>query len=191
MKLDEIVENLKKHELEFDLAIKNAGRTRNLIFKERRKLKTVEKVKALIIEVGQKTQKDVNGYIENSVTLALQSVFGKEFSFRIRQEIKRDQPEVHFDFGENDLFFDPKEDEVAGGRIDIAAFALKVIDWSLSFPQSVSVLFLDEPFKNVSKEYKTKALQLLKEVCKSKNMQIIMVTHIPEFVAGADNIIEL
>jgi len=43
---------------------------------------------------------------------------------------------------------------------------------------------LDEPFKNLSTEYRDAVCRLLEELSKKLNIQFLIVTHIPDFEVG-------
>lgn len=192
MKLSAIIKSLEQKQIEKDIAEKNINEYGEILKQEKGNLQNLEKLKALIIELGNKTQKEILDYIEETVTLALQSVYGESFSFKIQVETKRDQQEVSFFVEEEGELFEPKDDTTSGGVIDVCSFALRMILWSLENPQVSPVLILDEPFKNVSKgNYIFAVSQMVKEIAKLLNLQLIYVTHEESLKENADNVIQL
>jgi len=73
----------------------------------------------------------------------------------------------------------------------VAAFALRVASWSMQSPRSNNVLILDEPFRYLSVNLLSKASDMLKQISKELDLQIIMVTHSPELVEAADAVFEV
>lgn len=72
------------------------------------------------------------------------------------------------------------------GAVDIAAFALRVVSWSMSYPKLRNVIILDEPMKNLSKDMQEKASMMIKEVSKKLGIQFIIVTHEDTLASYAD-----
>lgn len=113
------------------------------------------------------------------VTKCLKLVFGDDaYSFAIRFEGKG---KVRFCFERGGEAFDP-DDQVGGGVLDVAAFALRIA--ALTALSLSNVLVLDEPFRFVSKEYRPHVAALLDTVSREFGVQIIQVTHAKELVAG-------
>ena len=64
--------------------------------------------------------------------------------------------------------------------------------WTLERNSSCPIIILDEPIlKNVSSQYREKASQMIKTISDMLNIQIIMVTHMSEYIDCSDNVIEL
>lgn len=64
-----------------------------------------------------------------------------------------------------------------GGVLDIVSFLCRIVVIVSFYPVSSRVLKLDEPFKNLSAEYREKAALLIEKLCSDFNIQLIMVTH--------------
>ena len=73
-----------------------------------------------------------------------------------------------------------------GGPIDIASFALRIASWSLQRPIRSNTIILDEPMKNLSKEYQEQGALMLQEVSRKLGIQFIIVTHEPVLARFAD-----
>jgi len=190
MNLDKAIKILESKNTELNLTINNYKSNKDKIEIVKETILNLEKIQKLVIDVGQQSQQNVIGYMEKTITLALQSIFGEEYSFKIVFEMKRDQPECHFYVNKNGLLLEPRSDTMGGGIIDVAALALHVL--VLILEKSPPILIADEPMlKNVSKEHLPAVADMLKKLIKELNIQLIMVTHIPELIEIADNVIEI
>jgi DNA repair exonuclease SbcCD ATPase subunit len=54
-----------------------------------------------------------------------------------------------------------------------------------------NLIILDEPFKFISRDLQERAGEILKKLSEKMKLQIIMVTHIPEFIEVADKVFEV
>lgn len=68
----------------------------------------------------------------------------------------------------------------------MASFALRCAFWSLK--KTRHTLVLDEPFKFLSRDLIPKAAEMVQMISKELNLQIIMVSHIPDFIDSADKV---
>ena len=65
----------------------------------------------------------------------------------------------------------------SGGKLEIAAFALRLVCVLLSRPAKRRLLVLDEPFKSVhGEEYRERTRELVEEMAKKMGFQIVMAT---------------
>lgn len=187
---DEIYEILTEKATEYKLANAAIKKNRIAIAKEKNIIENLQKAKAIIIEVGSNTQNEIKEYIEETVTLALQSVFDEDIYFIMEfNYTKREQFEIYFYIEHLGIKMEPRKDTCGGGIIDVCSFALRLVCLTLDDPEIESVLILDEPFKNVSAVYTPAVGQMVVDIAKLMNIQIIMVTHIDMFIEGGDNII--
>lgn len=192
MNLEKIIKLLEAKNTELNLALDSYAESNKKIRKEKEKQLKLETVKNIVIEIGKKSQSEILNYIESVVTMALQTVFGEEYSFKIEFEIKREQPEIRFLIGKGDLYTEPRMDINGHGFTDVAGFALQLLVWSLEKPQSISVLLFDEyNFKNVSKGNLTAVADMVRKLCDEMEIQLIQVSHISEMIESSDNIIEI
>ena len=192
MNIDQINQILNEKSLQLKLANETIRNNKINIIKIKKLSTQLHKIKEILFKVGKDTQQELKKYIEETTTLALQSVYGEEFSFVMHFNYdKRDQFEVKFYIKENEILLEPRDNECSGGQIDVCAFALQMICLTLEQEGFIPILIQDEPFKNVSKNYIPAVGQMVKDICKLLNLQIIMVTHITEFIENADNVIHL
>jgi len=150
-----------------------------------------EKAQAIIQAVAQATQKELQYRICDPVSLALAAVYDNPYKMSAKFEITgRGTTECHLGFERNGSIIKPT-DASGGGPIDIASFALRVGAWSLAPRRSRNVLFLDEPFRWISRNKIPLAGVMLKSISRQLNLQIIMVTHIEDLIDCADKILEV
>lgn len=153
-------------------------------YKEARfRLKAAEKAQQIIQELAKGIQETVHKQIASVVTRCLCAVFDEPYNFQIKFERKRGKTEARLVFIRGDLEIDPLS-SAGGGVIDVAAFALRVSCIMLSRPAIRKVLFLDEPFKFVSEQYRPAVAGMLEMLSNEFQMQIVMVTHIKELELG-------
>ena len=146
-----------------------------------------EKARVIMQLVANSTQEQLEYKISELVSLALSAIFDDPYELVLEYGIKRGKTEAQILFKRNGNEVNPMQG-TGGGAVDIAAFGLRVAIWSLKNPRSRNTIVLDEPFRFLSKGHQEKAGQLLKEISKKLGLQIIMVTHNPEFIKAADKI---
>lgn len=137
--------------------------------------------------VAKQTQEQLEYKISELVSLALSSVFSEPYTMKLNYDTKRNKTEAAIIFEKNNKQFDPMT-STGGGVIDIASFALRISLWNLSRSKTDNVFIFDEPFRFVSKDKIEKVGQMLQEISKKLNIQIIMITHIKKLIDYADNI---
>ena len=122
-------------------------------------------------------QEQAHLQIATVVSQCLAAVFEEEaYTFRIQFEEKRGKTEARLVFERDGLELDPLA-STGGGPVDVAAFALRLVVLALSRPSQRKVLFLDEPFRYVSREYLPRVRTMLEAVAQQFHTQIVMVTH--------------
>ena len=151
----------------------------------------IEKAQAFIQKVAQDTQSKLKFHIEDIVNLALDTVFPGEYLFKVEFVIMRGKTEANLVFIDraSGREIDPMISN-GGGALDLACFALRLACHTLE-KECDDVIIADEPFKFMSKDLRERGGQLLRELSKKLGLQIIMVTHIDEFIDIADKVIEV
>jgi DNA repair exonuclease SbcCD ATPase subunit len=146
-----------------------------------------EKARAILQLVAKETQEQLEYKISELVSLGLSAIFDNPYELVLEYEIKRGKTEAQLLFKRSESVVKPLLAS-GGGAVDVAAFGLRVAIWSLKQPRSRNTIVLDEPFRFLSKQHQEKASQLLSEISKKLGIQIIMVTHNPEFIKAADKV---
>lgn len=177
--------NILKRRREF--ARKEFGRAKRDKEYYREQLVDHEKVRWVFTEVSRETQEEIKNRIEKLITLAIRSVFERDFTFKLDLQNKNNRvyavPTI-ID-GEHE-FTDIKED-LGGGMIDIISLAFKIVLWSLESPKKRNVFIIDEPFRFTGKLVK-KAGYMLKYLSKELQFQVIMVSHDDELIDICDRV---
>lgn len=152
----------------------------------------VEQAREIINLVAQKTQTQLEEYISDVVTSALEIVFNEPYKFHIEFVQRRNKTEA-------DLFFTKGEHRISpldasgGGVINVADFALRV--GLLMLSTNRKVLILDEPFNFLhSKVFHQRVANLLEVISKQTGIQIIMITgkgDSEEIISKADKVFKV
>jgi len=156
-----------------------------------KKLKLVEEAQVFLQTVAQNTQEKLRFQIEDIVNLALESVFPNEYEFKIEFNVSRGKTDAELVFLDKRTgqTIDPMEAS-GGGVVDLTCFSLRIAAWALENGTDNLMIF-DEPFKFVSKDLVSRAGEILKTLSEKMKLQVIMVTHIPEFIEVADRVFEV
>lgn len=192
MKMEKMIQELSQliteKNIELNIAKRKLLSSKLKLKKLQRRLLEFEKAKALILELAKQSKQDIKIYLENIVTNALQIVYGKEYSFVIEIEPKKDQEEIHFYLKVDDNLLEPRKDTVAGGMLDIMSIGLKI--GVVSLINSEPVLFFDEPLKNLG-AYSFIGANILKEFSKEFSLQVLLITHDNALMEVADKVYQI
>lgn len=141
----------------------------------------------ILQEVAKSIQNEAHKNISSIVTKCLSSVFDEPYKFEIVFTKARGRTEVAFRFIRDEIALSPEE--VGGGVIDVASFALRVACILLCRPKPRRLIVLDEPFRFVSIKYRPACATLLETLSKDLQIQFVVVTHFEELKIG--KVIEL
>lgn len=156
-----------------------------------KKLRLIEEAQIFLQKVAQNTQEKLKFQIEDIVNLALESVFPNEYLFQMNFNVSRGKTEAELVFQDKRTgqTIDPMEAS-GGGVVDLTCFALRISAFALESGTD-NLIILDEPFKFISRDLQERAGEILKKLSEKMKLQIIMVTHIPEFIDVADKVFEV
>ena len=160
------------------------------IVNKTRSLHRHEKAREIIRDVGLKTQQQLQFYISDITTLALNAVFDDPYELKVSFVQRRNKTECDLTFVRGELEIDPIEASGVGA-IDVASFALRIASWSMMRPRSRNVIILDEPFRYLSENYQEQASLMVKELSKKLGLQFIIVTHEQVLAEHADRVFEV
>lgn len=156
-----------------------------------KRIKLIEQAQSFLQKVAQDTQSQLKFQIEDIVNLALETCFPNEYTFQLRFNIARGKTDAELVFlsQKTGRELDPMGC-AGGGVIDLTCFALRIASFMLE--QGIDdTIILDEPFKFISRDLQERASEVLKQLSTKLGLQIIMVTHIPEFIDCADKVIKI
>lgn len=152
---------------------------------------TAREAMYLLEHAGRGGRELITKKFNDIVTFALQSVFGEDYRFETSHEVKRNA--VWLDFRVVSSDYDEPADPIysrGGGVTDIISLALRVILFELYTPRIDGPLILDEPTKQLSKQFSSRAAEFLSAISERTGRQIILVTHDP-ILASAGKTFEL
>lgn len=171
-----------------DLLQQSLKNTQEHIKDQEEFLEDLKQARVFAQTVSESTQKKLEFHISNLVSMALASVFSDPPEFKIRFEPGRGKLECHLLFVKNGKEYNPIDGE-GGGPLDVASFALRTAIWSIK--KTRNTLILDEPMKFVSRDLQSKTSEMIKMISEKLKIQIIMVSHIPEIIECADQVINV
>lgn len=137
-------------------------------------------------ELAEQTQRQFREQVERLATAAVHSVFDRPYQVKLSSERKRGRMETEILIVENGEEFQPRA-EMGGSMVDLLSFAMRIILWSMQVPRSRNTFILDEPFKFLGAgERLQHAGQMLSEIARSLQVQLIIVTHEEELAELAE-----
>lgn len=152
---------------------------------------TLDRVAVLLNSLGEEKQNETHSTIETLVTEGLQTIFDDSLSFHIIDATKAKTAGVDFivrtRLETGDDVDTPVMDARGGGLAATIGFLLRTVVLLLSATEKrESLLVLDETFAHVSEDYLESVGEFLRQIVDRSGIQIILVTHQPEFEAHAD-----
>jgi len=172
-----------KKKVEYDLLKKQLAGIEKQLIELKQLYESSLEARAIIQRVGKETQQQLEYHISSIVTTAIVSVFEEEIEFKVEFVERRGKTEVDFYFIKEKEKLNPVTSS-GGGLLDIASLALRLSFWNLN--RSRNVIIFDEPCKFVSKNMMPRVVDVFKMLSEKLNLQILMVSHIDDFVDDAD-----
>jgi len=176
MQISEIRKFVDDKKAQKSLLQKQLGTQRIFIGQKKKEKEDTEKARWLLSEASKLTQMNVKNQIESLVTMAINSVFDKDYRFICDFEIKRNKSECFLRIVQGDSEPFDLKGNVGGGLVDVTSLALRIVLWSMQKPRTRNVLILDEPGRYTG-ALSVKFGQMVKEISKELKLQILMVTH--------------
>ena len=135
-------------------------------------------------DLYEQVQERYHGQIMEIVSYCLKEVFGPEaYEFKIAFVQKRGQVEASLIFERDGEQFDPLNAS-GGGVLAVACFALRLSVLYLTKQSVRPIIVMDEPFGQLSVEYRERMSALLQELSDQFGFQFLIVTHAGEFEMG-------
>jgi ABC-type iron transport system FetAB ATPase subunit len=144
----------------------------------------------LLSTIGEERQAVAQLQIEGLVTHALKTIFGDDLSFHVVTGSRGKQSTTDFVVRSvlgGTTVDTPVLDARGGGLAAVVGFLLRLVVLLLTKSQA-QVLFLDESFAMVSAEYQPALSEFLQELVARTDIQLLMVTHQPALMEGADKV---
>jgi DNA repair exonuclease SbcCD ATPase subunit len=149
----------------------------------------LEDVRVFLQELAEVTRNEIMCGLQDIVTLCLQSVFGPDVRFEIEVGTSRNNTSIDFfvvsEEGSHVVRMRP-EDSMGGGVIDTISIGLRFGLMKILNPLPIGPVIFDEPAKMVSGDRIESIGQLIKDMSRLFNKQIIMVTHHSNLADVAD-----
>lgn len=164
--------------------------TKEKLVELRKAISRHEQAKEILKAIGLKTQQQLQYHISDIASLALDAVFENPYELILEFVERRDKTECDIVFVKEGEKVDPLT-ESGGGAVDIASFALRIASWSMQNPKTRNTIFLDEPMKNLSPEYRERGSTMLKTVSQRLGIQLIIINHEPILTSNADKVIKI
>ena len=164
---------------ECDILLKNKERIETKTLNSKQELEVIKQTRVLLQKTGDAARERAKKLLENTTTIALQYIFGDNFSAEIdiRTVSGKASADIYIvtDIGGGDTIRVKPEDSCGGGIVDVVSIALRVAIMKLN--NINGPIILDEPGKHVSADFSMKLAEFLKYVSKTFDKQVIMVTH--------------
>lgn len=138
----------------------------------------------ILRDLYEQTQERFHGQIMQIVSYCLKEVFGDDaYEFKIEFSQKRSQVEAVLVFVRDGEVYDPLS-ATGGGVLAVAVFALRLAVIYLAKQATRPIMVLDEPFGQLSVEYREPMAILLEKLVDEFGFQFILITHAQEFQIG-------
>ena len=151
---------------------------KDILNRTERRITVIEESQSILQGIAKTIQQSAHKQISGVVTQCLRSVMREDAcDFRIDFVEKRGKTEAELVFSRNEVDFHDPLNEVPGGVIDLASFALRIACLMLSRPRLQKVFVADEPFKFLNGEdYQEQVKGMLEELSQRLGIQFIIIT---------------
>lgn len=190
--------DLRKYDIELSRTEGNRDAVQHSLFNSETSLNDAKAHQALLEQVTEVLRaladlkrEEMRLKVENLVTFGLRSVFKEHLTFKIvsGERAKQSTMELKVVSIVNEV--EVETDIVnahGGGLVQVIALLLRIVILLFSRPAPARILILDESLAHLSREYLEPAAELLASLSNKLGLQILMVTHSPEFEDAADRI---
>ena len=135
------------------------------------------KASNVVNSVAAIAQRSAKAFIEEVVSLSMNTVYDDEYKFELVFDTNRGQTTIRPTYIDKDgNQFEDLKNDAGGGLADIISFGMRVALWAMKKPRSDSVFILDEPGKALG-DLLPKFAEVLKELSEKLNIQFIVITH--------------
>ena len=151
-----------------------------------------ESAQVIIQAMARETQRQLEYRVGELVSLAQASVFDDPWALKLNFVPRRGKTECDLSWQKSDGR-ETKDISYGGGggETDTGALGLQFAMWSLYRPRTRAVMFLDEPCRFLKGgDLPERGALMIKSISHSLEIQMFMVSHIPDQIEGADKIFE-
>lgn len=146
---------------------------------------------AIIHDQAKKTQGQLEYHLSDIVSKGMSSVFSDPYELKIKFVSKGGKIAVEMDFEKGGNICGTARG-TGGGVRNVASLALRFSAYTLKTPRTRPIIFLDEPLHWLKgDDLPERGARMIREIAKKIKIQILMVSHDPELIAGADNIVHV
>lgn len=145
----------------------------------------IEKVMAIIRGLEGEWRGRIEDGLERIISHGLTVVRGEPSKVVLETTTFRDTTAIAVMLEQNGVLTDPLE-ERGGTVVQVLAFLWRVYTALVNLPPLARTLILDEPFSQVSEEYRPAMGELLRELHEQLGFQFIIFTHEKELIDAAD-----
>lgn len=158
---------------------------------EEHQLELIKKCQIFLQGIAEKVQNSAKLQIEQIVQATLDVCFPGQFKFDITFIPARGKTNVEISLIEDGEKINPML-ATGGSLIDIISFGLRMAVLSVRMQDKDSpvdnVLLMDEPFKFLDSHRQIVIAHLLKDMCQTLGIQIVIITHRQEIEDQADKL---
>lgn len=151
---------------------------------------TFRKVGVIFQALSDEESSKFQSNLKRLVTAGLQVVFEEQLEFDMEITVERNVMAVNFYVisivNQVKLRLDILSAK-GGGVADVVSFLLQFL-LVYYLPNRRRIMIVDEGWKNLSRDYKSRFAEFVKAICVKAGVQIIMVTHDEEYVHVADKV---
>jgi len=186
MNPEKLIKFIDKKEGEKEYINKQLNEIKKEIKQLKIKQKRAEQALTFIKKIALDTQRGLEIHISDTISAALEAVFDDPYEFETEFVERRGKTEC-------DLFFETNGNRIhpftaSGiGAVDIATLGLRTLSIAMKI-DCPNLLIADEPMKHLSLNYHEEAGELLKTISSQLGMQMIIISHSPEFSNYADKV---
>lgn len=184
-KFDNRIQNLKAKKEFIDSEIK---RKQKELEKAKEEKQAAEDARTVLQLAAKETQRNLETHFSNLVSSSFEIVFDNPYEFKPEFVERRNKTECDLWFIRDGKKLRPRFS--SGGSVrSIAAFALRLAYWRLE--KSEPLMIFDEPFKNFHADRLPRVAETIRYLSDELELQMIIVTHIPEIAQQADKVFEV
>ena len=139
--------------------------------------------------VAKQTQGQLEYRVSAPVSAALAGVWDDPYEFLLKFVERRGQTEADLVFKRDGTEYKDLMFSGGGGPVDVAAFGLQIAAWSMGGTRPF--LLADEPLKwlkSKNRVLEERGAMMMGEISKELELQMLMISHIPEQQRGSDRV---